>query len=337
MNLANLKAVVAAYHQKAASDLTVNGVDLFLGAVNNARRAGEQLHDFELARLTATLDIDGQTGAAISDAVIAGNAQDAFSDGSNSYVRQGTFSGYPLYVTTTVDPAKFLYYNAFSLSYVISSTLQISALTNYSTPVTPVLTPAGAYVGHGTGSDVTVTQSAVSTFSSIREIADIQRAAGDGYLQPLDFTSSRRAIQRVRDELEVDDDYGWDVRYPSDSQLLKRNGESTLILRGNRINIYPLAGMPSASPLHVTLEGYGWLRYYDATDLLLFTPSDFFVEYGYEYLQWAAIIELNYLFKTFVPRSEGNLSDPSSLQKAAWEKFLLWDSYLIDPNSSGSR
>lgn len=70
MNLATLKAAVAAYHEKTVSDLTKNDVDLFLVAANNARKNGEKLHTFEGTRCTAELDIDGVLGGQLKDAKI---------------------------------------------------------------------------------------------------------------------------------------------------------------------------------------------------------------------------------------------------------------------------
>jgi hypothetical protein len=70
MNLAQLKAIAAAYHQKQITDLQIGAVDLFLVAANNARRKGEMLHNFEYARCSATLSIDGITGGDIRNATI---------------------------------------------------------------------------------------------------------------------------------------------------------------------------------------------------------------------------------------------------------------------------
>lgn len=68
MKLATLKATVASYHEKDVTELTKNGVDLFLVAANNARKNGEKLHTFEGTRCVAELDIDGALGGSLSDA-----------------------------------------------------------------------------------------------------------------------------------------------------------------------------------------------------------------------------------------------------------------------------
>lgn len=79
MNLVQLKAVVAAYHQKQITDLQIGPVDLFLIAANNARKRAEKLHDFEYCRLSATLNIDSVTGGDLSTAVITSPNASIFS------------------------------------------------------------------------------------------------------------------------------------------------------------------------------------------------------------------------------------------------------------------
>lgn len=69
MNLATLKGVCAAFHDKEPADLIQGSVDLFLVAANNARSGAEMDHDFEYTRTTASLAIDGVTGASLDDAV----------------------------------------------------------------------------------------------------------------------------------------------------------------------------------------------------------------------------------------------------------------------------
>ena len=81
MTLATLKAVCAAYHRKTVDELTQNGVDLFLVAANNARRNAELRHNFEFARVLATLDSVVAAGSPLSAATVTE---------SSGY---GTFSG----------------------------------------------------------------------------------------------------------------------------------------------------------------------------------------------------------------------------------------------------
>ena len=47
MTFLQLRSMMAAYLQKSVPDLTINGADLSLLALNNVRRTAEMLHDFE--------------------------------------------------------------------------------------------------------------------------------------------------------------------------------------------------------------------------------------------------------------------------------------------------
>jgi hypothetical protein len=244
MNLAQLKSTCAAYHQKGTGDLTINSVDLFLVAANNARRRAEQLHSFEYSRCTASLNIDGVTGGAFSSAVMN-------------------------------DP-RFV---------EIKEVIAISILRN------------GTYV-------------------------------------PVDFTRADIEIERERSALELENQYWFEARYPSDAQLATLRAEQTIVQRAEGLFLFPRRSTiesGSTNPLPTNLECYGFLKDYVASDLQTETPTDFFIKNGYEFMQWATIKELNFLFQTFVPRQEGNvIPDPKAERDEAWRDLLLWDAYLVD-------
>ena len=248
MILSTLKKVCAAYHQVSTATLTVDGVDLFLIAANNARGNAELLHNFELARVQASLSIDGETGADLSTAVI---------------------------------------------------------------------TSGGAWSG-------------------LKEVIAVQRTNVDGILVPLDFTRADIAIERDRSELEMSEDYEPYRRYPSDAALLQRGTNGTIIQRGSKLHVYPVDAITS-TPLQVTLEAYGLLADYTAASLTDVVPTDFFLQYGANFLQWSIICELNFLFRTFVTRQEGNVTSPDKEREKAWRELLLWDTYKVDSNATRSR
>lgn len=253
MNLVQLKAMVAALHQRNPEDLQQGSVDLFLVAANNARKKAEKLHDFNEARCTAVLDIDGVEGGALSAAVIAPT---------------GVFSG-------------------------VKSILTISGL----------------------------------------------RAGGE--FVPLDFTKPEVSQERERFELELSNEFWPSARYPSDSQVLNRLGNASLVLRANTIYRFPqISGADSGEPLTVYIEGFGWLDDYTVDQLdedAEGDAEDFLVEQGFEFLQWEIALELNYIFHTFVFRQEGNAGSPEKKRDEAWRDLLIWDSNLVDPNATRTR
>lgn len=243
MNLAQLKATCAAYHQKTTDELTINSVDLFLVAANNARRKAEQLQSFEYMRCTATLNIDGVSGGQFADA--------------------------------TIDQAAFV-----KLKEVVA--------------------------------------------------VSIQR---NGVYFPVDFTRADIELERERSAAELNNDF-WDARYPSDSQFAVLQNCKTIVQRAQALYLFPRVAtlaVGATNPLPVAVEGFGFLKDYISSDLNTSTPTDFFIENGFEFMQWATIKELNYLFQTFVPRQEGNvIPDPKAERDEAWRDLLLWDAYIVD-------
>lgn len=345
MILSDLKSVCAAYHKKAASDLTVNGVDLFLVAANNVRRnKGELLHNFEYARCTATLDVNGTLGGNLDDAVI--DNEDATTvivtgtlspDLTGTYTRQGQFSGFDLFILSGSTPA-FLYFNATAASYILSTTLSTSSVANAFKPSPAQATPIGTFPHAGT---YTGTATAVggdsSRFAKVKEIVAVSRMRPDGTYIPLDFTRSDIPIERDRTELEFSDNLFPYLRYPSDARINARGTSSSMIQRGRRLEIHPFYAGNDQTTFNVRLECYGLLRDYVAANLSDTQPTDFFVEYGAQFMQWTIINELNFYWKTFVPRTEGNLSAPETKAADAWRDLLVWDTYQVDSNSTRSR
>ncbi len=53
--------------------------------------------------------------------------------------------------------------------------------------------------------------------------------------------------------------------------------------------------------------------------------TDWFLQRGFEYMQWACIVEVNHLLQTFVNRQEGSLSPPERLRERAYEALKVLD------------
>ncbi len=347
MILSTLKAVCAAYHKKVAADLTVNSVDLFLVAANNVRRSAEQRHNFELSRLVASLDIDGVEGASLDDAEMEGSVTDAVAvtgtlspDATGTYTRQGSYGTYPLYVNFGSDGSDtfFLWYESAAWIVQKGESFPDNGNAQWQLTTADSADPSGAYTADApaTGT-LTAVLSTRDAFASIKEVIAVSRQRPDGTYIPLDFARSDIPIERDRTELEFEDSMFPYVRYPSDADIRTGGSSASITQRGRRLQIYPHYNDATATPLSVQLEAYGWLADYVAADLTDTEASDFFVEHAPEYLQWGIIVELNTYFKTFVPRQEGNVGEPQSKMDRAWRDLLLWDSYLVDSNTTRSR
>lgn len=338
----NLKKLVAAYHGVATSALTVDGVDLFLAACNNAQEAALQKHNFEAARVTAQLSIDGETGGRIADAaIIQGGNQNSITasgtlspDVSGLWNPIGLDSGghetYALFETTS----GFL----FSLQYSIGGWEVLSEDTGVSwSQNTPGTTPAGTYTPAGGGITGTLTIAVGNSgFTGMREIVAISRSDAQGHAIPLDYTNPTAALERDRYQLEMSDNFSSYYRFPSDADILNRTGNGTIINRGQTLFIYPHS-IENTSPVVILIEGYGQLADIVAANLTDTQPPNFLFDKGAEWLQWSIICELNIMFKTFVPRTEGNLAQPDQQRELAWQRLMVWDSYLVDNHNTRSR
>lgn len=74
MTVGAIKSVAASYLQKAPADFVLNGQDLLLVALNNARKKAELLHDFNANRVQAEIQVDPIAGVDLSTAVLKGTS-----------------------------------------------------------------------------------------------------------------------------------------------------------------------------------------------------------------------------------------------------------------------
>lgn len=340
MILSTLKKVCAAYHQVSTATLTVDGVDLFLIAANNARGNAELLHNFELARVQASLSIDGETGADLSTAVISGGGAN-YATVTGPLVPDVT----GIYQIVGIDAVgQYIYGKQLSNKYMLLSSSEAGGQWQLHDPQANILwervnsNPVGTYdaITGTTGIATVAITSTSSVWQSLKEVIAVQRTNVDGILVPLDFTRADIAIERDRYELEMSEDYEPYRRYPSDAALLQRGTNGTIIQRGSKLHVYPVNAITS-TPLQVTLEAYGLLADYTAANLNDAVATDFFLQYGANFLQWSIICELNFLFRTFVTRQEGNVTSPDKEREKAWRELLLWDTYKVDSNATRSR
>ena len=65
--------------------------------------------------------------------------------------------------------------------------------------------------------------------------------------------------------------------------------------------------------------------------------SDTWTTHASQYLMWGIIVHLNYYYKEFVLRQEGNLGSPEKLRDEALEAFVAWDAYRFEQNRRHGR
>ena len=112
-----------------------------------------------------------------------------------------------------------------------------------------------------------------------------------------------------------------DFRYPDDSYLRTfRVGPTEVYINGRRVFLNPAQETSKVLAIDAIL----WM-----TDYTSDSQTDWMTENCPEYLQYAAICELNYFTATFVPGLDGNLAPPERLKKEALETLVRWDSSQI--------
>lgn len=348
MNLYNSKNIVAAILDQDVADLTKNGVDLFLNAANNARMWGEQNHNFEFTRVRAQIDIDGVLGTPLAQAVIDDDTLEQVAvTGTLSpnvvgdWVENGTWGNLTLYVFPNVlSPTFYLFFSVNYSAWVAANTLTNAALTNYWVQATPSNSALGAYTAHGANTGaLTVAHAEYSAWNGIKEIKGILRSNANGTYVPVDFARADIPIERDRATRELTDNFWPWNRFPSDADILNIRGDATVIQRRQSLFIYPtpVGVVPSQQPIPFILEAFAWLAPYTTLGLTGSPDPDFLWTYGAEYMQWKIVHELNFIFKTFVPRTEGNLASPKDMANEAWQNLIDWDSYMVDSNTTRSR
>lgn len=351
MTLNELKIFCAAYHQKTVAELTTLDTDMFLLAANAQRKNAELLHNFEYSKIRASLSIDSVSGAALSTAVIENNTTSSVTvtgtltpNATGTYYRVGYLNGYGLYIQYTSSGSTYaLWYSTAEDKWAITTIANLSNESVVSggslswTRSTTSTNPAGTFGAGDSYSGTATVTAANAQWASIKEITNLTGLRSNGEYVPLDFTRSDISIERDRTELEFVDDYWPSTRYPSDAMRLSRGGSASIVQRGSSLYIYPQTTDTSETPLSVTIEAYGFLSDYTSANLSDAEPTDFLLQYGYDYMKWACVCELNYLFQTFVPRQEGVLSPPEAKRQEAWRNLILWDSFMVDANSTRSR
>jgi hypothetical protein len=170
-----------------------------------------------------------------------------------------------------------------------------------------------------------------ATFQKIKEVVNVSILRNNVYV-PIEFTRSDIEIERERSEQQLNNEYWYAGRYPSDAQFDLMSADRVIVQRAQSLYIFPRVVVATTpNPLSVSMECYGYLNNYTAANYDDTAPSDWFLDQGDNYLQWAIIDDLNYIFQTFVPRQEGNvIPSPKDKRDEAWRDMLLWDGYMVD-------
>ena len=326
----DIKTAMASYLDlTGVTSFTVNSQDLALQALNNVRRAAELQHDFEFSRRLVTVAVDGTTGGSLDSALL-------YSDGVT-----------PVTIKTVIEAG--LFDSEGNLRPVewttVAESLERQRQENRGEQ--PRLVTDDWYLSQPGGFER-------FTFTGSRAFRwpkdpDHDFTLGlEVYSMQADWTGTVTVTGATGDYTDVNGtwvsgtvgtetvffkyDSGsycyvmWQsagVWYITAAEFIFDTGASSnySLASGGPGGTYTAAGSFTGSPV---------VTYTTAS-------SDVWTTYGAQYLQWAAIVELNHLFKHFVYRQEGNLPPPEKLRDEALEKFVMWDAYRFEQNRRHSR
>ena len=341
MTILQLKTAVANYFEKTVADLTVNGQDLGLLALNQVRRQAELGHDFEFQRKLVTVSVDGVTGGSLENAVL-------YSDGVTAVdvktvIDIGTFdtSGNlrPVEWTTVAESLvrqreeeRFTswrnpQFEEVSLTYPKRAyRYAVSGASIFRFPKNNVVTPltlgmevyaftADFGVQGGVPATVYIAGSDVATL--------VKLYTQVGFLNdyPLYMAIAMSAVEVVF--------WSGGSWYIIPSQFL-----------GNTPGIYAYGHSVASVATRPPDSGWTNLGTATGTVVLAYTEAtssgdgytDEWTTYGAQYLQWGAICQLNHIFKSFVFRQEGNLPPPEKLRDDGLAAFISWDEARYENN-----
>ena len=124
-------------------------------------------------------------------------------------------------------------------------------------------------------------------------------------------------------------------RYLSDavpSRYARRNRYSDLqevYILGSGFELQP----PTTVVTRVYMDAYLWFPdYTDDAD-----TDELFLEKGFEFMQWATIVELNHHFQTFIPQQEGNLPPPVKARDTALEGLVEYNNFIVESGRQPSK
>lgn len=345
MTLTQLKSLVAAYFKVDVTDLTRNGQDLFMLALNTVRLQAELNHDFEFTRKEVEVTVTGASGGSLDTAVLSGTATPAkVKQVLNISVKNSDNQKVPVEWTTKIesyermrldDPgltARYLSDNDDSWEagqprFEVSN--RAITVYPYSSETTEETLYVEAYVFTSdwtTLADYTVTHVSGSTTDTSKVTGDytyvFELNGYPTYANYSNFITSRDYVSWLQRDFAND---CWVIHY----NQISDNGAQNILLPAWQsftdaiVENYPEINTGVASTVAVTV----------ATD----SRTDTWLTYGHEFLLWGTIVHLNHLFKEFVYRQEGNLQPPEKLAAVALENFKSWDSVYFEQHRRHGR
>lgn len=152
----------------------------------------------------------------------------------------------------------------------------------------------------------------------VKSVLEVGLFDENGNLRPIEWTTVAASLE-VQRKMKP----GFYPRYPTDGQVIPGLcGNQRITFANNKAFVFPKqAGLT----LTIGMEVYTYAEDWAAAALEPTPTEDIWTTNAADYLLWATVVQLNYRFKEFVPRQEGNMATPESMRDAALQRFLEWD------------
>lgn len=304
------------------SSFILNGQDLLLLALNNARKTAERIRIFRYAEINAKLSI-GTNGGPLNTAYLTSSVAVTGTLSPNvvgTWTAAGVYNGLQFYTITVSTVPYFLFYNGTAWQ------IRANGFTGSDGWIftTTANDPSGTYTAQGAATGVATVAGATSVIS-IREIDSIQIPDTAGNLFSIEFMTNDEWNARIRRQI------GRQVYDPT--KTLAQMGVSVVnpiaYQQGQTIFLYPATQF--TFPFVVTINVTRFMPDYTQD-----SDTDFFTQYAPDYLQWRAILEGNKLWQEFVVKQEGSVSEDAikELAQTALSALLIWDNSIDDSTST---
>ena len=157
------------------------------------------------------------------------------------------------------------------------------------------------------------------TSVDIKSVHGFYLRTDSGDTVPVPYASKQHLATWRREELR-DAVIDTTFRYLPVSNYLDSSRQLMVYMFGPRVFVDP---QPSATT-SIVIDAQMWEA--DWTDSTLDSAS-WWLKRAHDYLFWQAICELNYITKTFVPRSDGDLSPPEKYAAQKLQELIQWDDF----------
>ena len=169
-----------------------------------------------------------------------------------------------------------------------------------------------------------------ATAVDVKSVIDCGLFDSEYNFRPVEWTTVAEGLERQRGDNRMTT-----PRYPTDDWFVGQpNAIGRFEFAGDTVYRFPRDG---SNNFTLGMEVYAFQTDWAAGDLAGTPVTDTWTKYAAQYIQWASIVQINHLFKSFVFRQEGNLTPPDKLAEAGLASFVEWDAYRLEQNRRHNR